>query len=172
MDICPEELLIDGREPNNWRKHAAALATEAAESTWSKRNVDGSWSPCEEPEPLIKRQLYSAPARKEPELEAIFLESGEMILARDVPLTEDKSKLAKAKKWFALSDEAREDFLTRAKRNMSPESYEDYAEYAGYYLFARGQHHPISILEYRTLAKKNARSASASKSRRNRVNEG
>ena len=29
VNQCPEDWLIDGREPNNWRKHRGALATEA-----------------------------------------------------------------------------------------------------------------------------------------------
>ncbi len=126
-----------------------------------------TWVESEEPEPIQSRGLYEpSPRDREPSLEAVVSELGEVAWLSAMPVSEDPRKLTKLKRWFALSDADREDFLTRAKRNMPVDSHKAYAEYAGYCLFARGQHHPLSVLEFRALAKKTARSRSASKSRK------
>ncbi len=129
-------------------------ATLGEGETWSKRNPDGTWSKCEEPQPLfVKRPVY-VPHEKEKRvnLECFVNEAGEIKWASKIAEGfDDKRKTLKLERWLALSDAAKAPFFERAMRNMPEGSHKDYAEYGAYYLYARGLHEPYCILEYRAM---------------------
>lgn len=135
-------------------REAFAKAENKAWGEWSKRNADGTWTVCAEPEPFVpSRRLYEPSVRSKPvDLECEVSAAGEVTWDTNPPADfEQPRKTSKLEKWLALSEADRAPFRERAQRHMPEASHKDYADYGGYCLYARGLHHPYSALEYRAV---------------------
>lgn len=151
---------------------AFAAAEDKAWGTWSTRQADGTWVTCAEPDSTHPpaRKLYEPQARaRGDECEAVVSAEGRVQWVTQVGVQEDARRTAKLEKWLSLSAEDKAPFLERAKRHIPEEGCRAWAEYAAYYLFARGLHHPYSAPEYRVLR---ARIGTKTRKRMSRRKEG